>query len=355
MTKHLNFALPFCSWPEQDRQVWAACFTSVDIFDDTPGSHLSAATRQGRKAAYGQWLGFLDLLEPECLERPAPDRLTRKRIEDYVAYLRENCRDTTIVHQLARLFYTVRSMYPEVDWDWLYRLARRINRSAQPIMHPIVLSSDLYALGLRLMDKAKAKVERAAFVTKSAAVMYRDGLLIATLVEAPMRRRAFSQLRIEEHLRKIGELWAITVTEDLTKTRRAHEYLLSERLSKAMDVYLDRFRIAFPNAVDHDWLWTSIGRAMTDKMIRRRTIRWTHGALGAAVSPHRFRNAVANFILAADPQNVRVTKDLLGHASFAMTEKHYIDAAHSRLAGKALHAILTEMASGPKKMGCDHA
>jgi integrase/recombinase XerD len=162
------------------------------------------------------------------------------------------------------------------------------------------------------------------------------------------RRRAFSQLRIEEHLRKIGDLWEINVPENLTKTRRCQEYLLSGRLSKAMDVYLDRFRTTFPGAEDHDWLWTYIGRAMTDKMIRRRTIRWTHGALGVAVSPHRFRNAVANFILAADPENVRVAKDLLGHASFAMTEKHYI-AAQSRLAGRAFHDIISAMSGG------DHA
>ena len=98
---------------------------------------------------------------------------------------------------------------------------------------------------------------------------------------------------------------------------------------------------------DHSpWLWTYVGRAMTDKMIRRRTIRWTRGALGVAVSPHRFRNAVANFILASDPENVRMAKDLLGHASFAMTEKHYIDPAQSRLAGRALHNILSKMEDG---------
>jgi integrase len=355
VTKHLNIALPFASWPDGDQKLWKACFASVDIFDDAPGSHLSNATRNGRRTAYGQWLGFLNLIEPECLGLAAPDRITRSCIEGYVAYLRENCRDTTIAHLLGRLFYVVRAMYPDRDWDWLYRIARRVALQAEPIKHPTVLSSDLYALGLRLIDKAKSKTERATRITKSAAMMYRDGLLIATLVEAPMRRRAFSQLRIVEHLRKISGLWEITVPENLTKTRRSQEYFLSERLSKAMDVYLDRFRLAFPGAEDHDWLWTYVGRAMTDKMIRRRTIRWTRGSLGVAVSPHRFRNAAANFILTADPQNVRVAKDLLGHASFAMTEKHYINAAQSRLAGRALHAILSETVGLPNMAGGEHA
>lgn len=286
------------------------------------------------------------MIEPEGLDLSAPDRITRSRIEDYVAYLRENCRDTTIAHQLGRLFYVACAMYPDRDWDWLYRIGRRIARQAEPLKHPTVLSSDLYTLGLRLIDKAKAKAERAARITKSAAMMYRDGLLIATLVEAPMRRRAFSQLQIGKHMHRIGALWVITVPEDLTKTRRFQEYSLSERLTEATDIYLDRFRLAFPGAETHDWLWAYVGRAMTDKMIRRRIIWWTHGALGFPVSPHRFRNAAANFILSADPENIRLAKDLLGHKSFAMTEKHYIDPAQSRLAGRALHNILSKMEDG---------
>ena len=348
MTKHLNIALPFASWPSDDRQLWKACFDSIDIFDDAPGSHLSSATRQGRRAAYGQWLGFLELMDPACLHLPVPERINHARVEDYVAYLRENCRDTTIAHQLTRLFYSVRDMYPDRDWNWLYRVGRLIARQTEPIRHPVVLSSDLYALGLRLLKKATAKAERAARITKSAAMMYRDGLLIATLAEAPMRRRAFSQLRIAEHLHRLGAQFVITVPAELTKTRLPQEYCLSERLSKAMDIYLDRFRLAFPGAKGHDWLWTHERRPMTDKMIRRRAIRWTHGWLGIPVSPHRFRNAAANFILAADPENVRVAKDLLGHASFSMTER-YIDAAQSRLAGRAFHTILSKMAGG------DHA
>jgi integrase len=164
-----------------------------------------------------------------------------------------------------------------------------------------------------------------------------------------MRRRTFSHLRIGEHLRKSEDLWEITVSAEMTKTRQSQEYLLSERLSKAMDVYLERFRPAFPGADGHDWLWVYVGRAMTDKMIRRRTIKWTHGVLGFPVSPQRFRSAAANFILVADPENIRVAKDLLGHKSFAMTEKHYIDAALSRLAGRKLQDILQQARGG------DHA
>jgi integrase len=44
----------------------------------------------------------------------------------------------------------------------------------------------------------------------------------------------------------------------------------------------------------------------------------------------------------ADPENIRVAKDLLGHRSFSMTEKHYIDGAQARIAGRELAALLAE-------------
>ena len=69
--------------------------------------------------------------------------------------------------------------------------------------------------------------------------------------------------------------------------------------------------------------------------VRRRTKK----AFGFAVNLHRFRHAAASFWSIRDPVNVRGAKDLLGQASFGITEKHYI-MAQSRLAGRALaHAV----------------
>ena len=59
----------------------------------------------------------------------------------------------------------------------------------------------------------------------------------------------------------------------------------------------------------------------------------TKKALGVGVNLHRFRHAAASFWSSQDPANVKGVKDLLGHASFATTQKHYI-IAQSRLAGR---------------------
>jgi integrase len=61
----------------------------------------------------------------------------------------------------------------------------------------------------------------------------------------------------------------------------------------------------------------------------------TKKAFGFGVNLHRFRHAAATFWSSQDPVNVRGAKDLLGHASFGTTEKHYV-MAQSRLAGRAL-------------------
>jgi integrase len=72
--------------------------------------------------------------------------------------------------------------------------------------------------------------------------------------------------------------------------------------------------------------------------VRRRTKK----AFGFAVNLHRFRHATATFWSIHDPENVRGVKDLLGHASFSMTEKHYV-MAQSRLAGRALAQVIDTM------------
>lgn len=340
MTRHLNSAMPFDVWPSRDRELFQRAFEGTDLFDSGPGSFLAPSTKYGRRADYGRWLGFLSHLFPDALELPPEERIDPKRVEDYVEYLRQNCRETTIVHCLARLFYTIRLICPDRDWQWLYRISRRIAAKAVPIKHRQVLSSDLYALGLRLMDRAMIKASALGRLTKSCAVAYRDGLLIATLVEAPIRRGAFSRLLVGEHMMKVGQRWCLTVPAENTKTKTEQEYELSDRLSRYMDIYLHQVRLEFPGADRHNSLWPYEGRPMTDKMIRRRVIKWTRIGLGFEVSPHRFRNAAATLISMADPENIRVAKDLLGHRTFAMTEKHYIDGAQSRIAGRELAAIL---------------
>ncbi|MFZ2099257.1 MAG: site-specific integrase [Oricola sp.] len=335
--------LSYPSWPVEDRRLFEAAFQEGDIFDAGPLAHLSPVTKREWMYLYGRWLGYAQALGLDVLALAPGERIS-EHVEDFLDNLLDYCAETTVATAAHRLFMIIRALCPREDWSWLKRIAKQIGVDAVSIPRPQVLSLDLYRVGFNAMDRAEEKAWEAGYLTKSAAILFRDGLMVATLVEAPMRRSPFTLLEIGEHLQKQGAHWVISVPAELTKTDVAQEYELSERLSDKMDIFLERIRPAFPGAANHDRLWPESGGPIKDYVIRDRIMRLTENELGYPVTPHRFRNAVATFVSIADPANVRVSKDLLGHASFATTERHYIDPAQSRMAGQQLQSVLATIA-----------
>jgi len=200
----------------------------------------------------------------------------------------------------------------------------------------MVTSETLYALGIELMDRAITNGNATMNMSKAHAFAYRDGLMIALLALIPLRLRTLGALRIGKHLVQSGDLWALDIPAEDIKTKRPLEYPISAELSGRIHLYLNQFRCRIPGAGMHDYLWASDqGRPMVDGAIYNTITRRTREALGFPVNPHRFRRAAATFWSSRDPANVRGVKDLLGHASFSTTEKHYI-MAQSRVAGRAL-------------------
>jgi integrase len=49
----------------------------------------------------------------------------------------------------------------------------------------------------------------------------------------------------------------------------------------------------------------------------------TEHSFGRRVNPHLFRDCAATSIAVHDPKHVRITAGVLGHRSFATTERHY--------------------------------
>jgi integrase len=236
----------------------------------------------------------------------------------------------------------LRLICPGVDWSWLLTLAKRFRAAAprKPRKYHLVTSEQLYALGIELMDQAVAEAEASQCITKARAFQYRDGLIIALLALIPMRSRTLVALRIGKQLVKTGDLWALDIPAPETKTRRPLDYPISKELCRRIDLYLQRFRCRIPGAGTHTAPWASNkGRPMSAIGIYNAVRRRTKKAFGFEVNLHRFRHAAASFWSIRDPVNVRGAKDLLGQASFGITEKHYI-MAQSRLAGRALaHAV----------------
>jgi len=335
VAKRLNLALPYPAWPDLDRELFEAVHPRGDLFDLHHNAKLSDRTVYARRSTWGQFLQILLVHRPEQLAASPCLRVTVDNLRFATEVLKRNCSDNTVANFLQRIHLVVRAMYPDEDWRWIYTAQRRIQRQAIPLPHREVLSSEVYPIGLSLVEKAIAASRARGHAAVNDAEIFRDGLVILTLTEQAMRRGELAAIDINQHLEKNGTLWVISLPAELTKTHEAKRYELSERLSGHVDLYLEVYRPLFPNADGHSGMWPYKDRPMVDKMIRRYVRKHTQAALGFAVTPHRFRNAAATFTSVVDPANIRMAKGLLGHASLAMTEKHYVDGSRSRLAARS--------------------
>jgi integrase/recombinase XerD len=164
---------------------------------------------------------------------------------------------------------------------------------------------------------------------------FRDGLAIALLALVPLRRRTLSALRIGKHLVKTDDRWSLEIPAADVKSRRPLDYSISGELSERIDVYINEIRSQTAGADAHDHLWASSrGRPMNGQVLYKALRRHLRMALGFPISLHHFRRAAATFWSMRDPVNVRAVRDLLGHTTFATTERYYV-MAQSRLAGRA--------------------
>ncbi len=337
--------LAYDEWPQELQQLWQAAFKAGAFLDEAgPGAHLAPATRVALKAAFGRFLGFLTI-QQRLLNRATPEQQVNPTvIVEYVQYRRPACSERAIATELHHLRLALRLVYPGVDWTWLLAATKRIAARAKsrPQKHHLITSERLYALGFALMDEAMEAAGAVGAVSKACAFDYRDGLMIALLSAIPVRRRTFAALRIGTQLVRSGKLWTLEVGAEHTKNRRELDFAISAQLSARIDLYLEKFRNSIPGADAHDGLWASNkSRAMDHGSIYDMVCRRTRKALGFSVNLHRFRHAAVTFWSIHDPRNVRGAKDLLGHASFATTEKHYI-MAQSRMAGRALARIVDQ-------------
>ena len=106
-----------------------------------------------------------------------------------------------------------------------------------------------------------------------------------------------------------------------------------ECLAAPLEQYLERWRPLLAR-MTHRWtrpvgnaLWiSSSGSPMTMQAIYDRVVARTKAAFGKPINPHAFRDIAATTIADVDPEHVRIAAQILGHRSFATTERHYIHA-----------------------------
>ena len=190
--------------------------------------------------------------------------------------------------------------------------------------------------------KPKSSSRERGRPTTKGALSFRDGVIIALLTIAPMRRRNLASLALGRHLVRAGRSWSILLSADDTKGKEELEYPLSEKVSRALDRYLEVFRPAICGSGTHCGLWASAkgvqvtGNALYDAVCRR-----TRSEFGVSMNLHLFRDAAFSFLAFYAPEQVRAGRDLLGHKRLHTGEQFY-QTAQTVLASRVVAEILQQ-------------
>jgi len=130
---------------------------------------------------------------------------------------------------------------PQRDWTVLARVYQHLKRTAAPScdkLSRMVPATDLFALGIRLMDTWAAGPPQR--VNKPS--RYRDGLLIALLISCPVRMRNLTSIEVGRHLLWDGQVYQPHFTAAETKTRRPYAASVPRELTPYVDAWLQVHR-----------------------------------------------------------------------------------------------------------------
>lgn len=176
-----------------------------------------------RCPANQQQANWLRLNEEGQLAQPIAARVTPERIAAYVAGLRAQVSTGTVAGYILALCSVTQALAPGLNWQWLWDVANRLKRVAQPPASKIgriLPSKALLSLGIELMQEAERQSDG---VGRHQAASYRDGLIIALLAARPFRISNFASIEIGRHLVKQGDGFFIRFAASETKTRKALE------------------------------------------------------------------------------------------------------------------------------------
>jgi site-specific recombinase XerC len=347
--------MPFHRWPAGDRTLWLAGIAPATNPFDARGAGAAWSPRSCRKTAsgYGRYLTWLEA--QGCLSHDVlPEaRVTRERVSAYVHALSLTRAPYTLVCRIQELCDALRVLAPRGDRSWLLRLLANLAARAVPVRDKrprLRAAGELKELGLALMEEAVTAVNENPI---ERALKYRDGLMIALLAYRPIRVRAFSGLRIGQHLIRQDTGFMLKLSAADTKSRRPLEIALPDSLARAMTDYLEIHREVLLAAGQHtsgdviDALWISKrGTAMTSRSVPGPIRKRTADAFGQPIPPHWFRDCTATTVALEDPKHVSDIRHLLDHTSRQTAERHY-NQANGLEASRRFQALLDDLREQP--------
>jgi integrase/recombinase XerD len=343
--------LAVAQWPEPDRIAWMAAHRRGGLLDDDGLAASWAPATSGLIASgYGRFLSYLAEIEGFDAKASPRDRITRPRVEAYVAHLRERNHSSTVAGRVRQLVRAAAVMAPDADWAWLRRMLARLHRMATPARDDrarLMPAVTLLNLATTLMQRAETET---ALSPRRRALLFRDGLMIAILCAWAPRARNLAEMSIGGSLQRRGETWWAAFGPGETKNGRPIEIPLPDQFTGWIDRYLDNYRpqlsrrFATPIAGDGFWI-SKGGRQLTAKGVGHCISAVTQRELGRALNPHLFRKIIPTELATRDPLHVGIAQPLLGHADYRTTQRAYNLGRALDAAGRH-HAVVQSIRAG---------
>jgi len=348
-------------WPRKCLCAWEGALSAPGLFDESkPAARWRPATVEKIRKGFGVYLHWLLWRGQLPANIDLAALVTLERARDFQEALTAIGRaPLTIYNRLQELHFAMRALAPNHDWSWLGQAAKRMRRCAKPVrqklprLQPV---EQLKRLGLGLMTEA---ISDPSLTNYKRALMYRDGLMITLLAHRPLRLKNFAALTIGKSLILDGGVGSISFSREEMKSKRPLETLLPDELAGALLTYLTGYRswlVSHAHADSagvSDAMWISNeGRGMTEDSIYKMIKRRTREAFGVDLSPHLFRDCAVTTVVRDAPASARLTRDILGHATIDMTNKHYNQALmieSSRRHTALIESLLSDDAEGRTK------
>ncbi|WP_425044687.1 tyrosine-type recombinase/integrase [Primorskyibacter sp. S87] len=325
MTKSIPIVLKFGDWPLADRSAWDALFAAREWFDDSgPCVGWSEGTRTKRRQGYGQWLSFLMRMSPAHLTETPSSRVSKDTVQAFVEECEARLAPISVSNLVSDLYVVIHAMSPETDWGWLNHVSKRLTKTARrqslPPPHDISANEVLH----RAVEWIERHDGNHRYAPLTQAIRVRQGLMVAFLVSRPVRRRALLATTLDDHLKVQTDGFHLCYGAEDMKAKRPYEFPLPERLVPFMRRYLEVHRPTLLQGKSCNALWINqCGNALTPDGLSRQLPKDTKRILGVALRPHAFRHIAATYIAETDPKNANIIRDVLGHATLDMANKHY--------------------------------
>ena len=315
-------------WPELDQQAWHDATSLGHVWDDHVGRGAlwRPPTLNKNRQAYGRWLSYLiHIGELDLLESPTA-RIIPGRVKGYVLMLQTQIQSETVWTYVVNLHQIALAFAPNLDWGWLYRISAKLHIKKRPSKNKLqrmVPAPEIAAWAYNRLEE----LERLQVRQDKDFLTYRNALMVAILIECPVRLRNLAMIRIDRHLKTNGDNYYLDYAPHEIKTNRYLTAHLPSCLSPFIASWLKTWRSILLHGRSADAFWIGIrGEPMKSRGIYGCIMDTTEQAFGVRINPHLFRDIAVTTIADLAPEHIGVTASILGHTNPKTTEDHYIHA-----------------------------